>query len=66
MRVNGKKLKRARDEKLLTAAQLAELSGVSRDTISRAENSKTGIRQTSIKKMARVLGVDPKELICLE
>jgi hypothetical protein len=36
---------------------------VSRDVIYRLENEKSGAHQTSIKRIARVLGVEPKELL---
>jgi transcriptional regulator with XRE-family HTH domain len=63
MNANGEKLRNLRDEKLLTSQQLAELAGLSRDVVYRLENGKSGAHQTSIKKIARVLGVEPKELL---
>ena len=63
MKANGEKIRELRDEKLLTSQQLADLAGVSRDVIYRLENEKSGAHQTSIKRIARVLGVDPKELL---
>jgi transcriptional regulator with XRE-family HTH domain len=63
MRVDGEKLRALRDGKLMTSQELANLAGVSRDVIYRVENGRTGANQTSIKRMARVLGVEPKELL---
>ena len=63
MRANGNKIRDIRDEKLLTSQQLADLAGLSRDVIYRLENNKSGAHQTSIKRIARVLGVDPRELV---
>ena len=63
MRVDGEKLRALRDGKLMTSQELADLAGVSRDVIYRVENGRTGANQTSIKRMARVLGVEPKELL---
>jgi DNA-binding XRE family transcriptional regulator len=63
MRANGQKIKELRDEKLMTSQELADLAGVSRDVIYRLENDKSGANQTSIKRIARVLGVEPKELV---
>jgi DNA-binding XRE family transcriptional regulator len=63
MKANGEKIRDLRDAKLLTSQQLADLAGVSRDVIYRLENEKSGAHQTSIKRIARVLGVEPKELL---
>lgn len=63
MRVDGDKLRRLREEKVLTMEQTAELAGVSFDTVYRLEHNKTGARQKSIKALARVLGVAPQELL---
>ncbi len=63
MKVDGEKLRALRDGKLMTSQELANLAGVSRDVIYRVENGRTGANQTSIKRMARVLGVEPKELL---
>ncbi len=63
MRVDGEKLRALRDGKLMTSQELANLAGVSRDVIYRVESGRTGANQTSIKRMARVLGVEPKELL---
>ncbi len=63
MKVDGEKLRALRDGKLMTSQELADLAGVSRDVIYRVENGRTGANQTSIKRMARVLGVEPKELL---
>jgi transcriptional regulator with XRE-family HTH domain len=63
MRVDGEKLRRMREEKVLTMEQTAKLSGVSYNTVYRLEHGKTGARQRSIKALARVFGVEPKELL---
>ena len=63
MKADGEKLKNLRDQKLLTSQNLADLAGLSRDVVYRLENGKSGARQTSIKKIARVLGVEPKDLL---
>jgi transcriptional regulator with XRE-family HTH domain len=63
MKANGEKIRDLRDAKLLTSQQLADLAGVSRDVVYRLENEKSGAHQTSIKRIARVLGVEPKELL---
>ena len=63
MRVDGEKMRELRDDKLLTQTQLAQLAHVALDTVWRLENGISGGQQTSIKKIARVLGVEPKELV---
>ena len=63
MRVDPDKLRGLRDEKLLTQEQLAELAGVSFNTVYRLEHGLSDARQSSIKKLARVFGVDPQELV---
>jgi predicted transcriptional regulator len=63
MRVDSERLKQLREEKVLTMRQVAELSGVSRDTVYRLEHGLTGGRQSSIKALARVYGVAPQELL---
>ncbi len=48
-----------RQRKLLTQEQLADLAGVSTETVSRIENSHQEPRFSTIKKLAVALGVDP-------
>ena len=62
MEVDMERLKALRKEQVLTLRELAELSGVSKDSISRIE--RTGMaRQTTIRKLAAGLGVEARELI---
>ncbi len=56
------KLKALRTERVLTLRELEELSGVSKDTISRIERVGKA-RQTTIRKLAAGLGVEPRELV---
>jgi transcriptional regulator with XRE-family HTH domain len=63
MRVDGEKLRELRNEKLLTMEEMTSLSGVSYNTLYRLEHNLTGARTSSIKKLARVLGVAPQELL---
>ena len=63
MRVDGEKLKKLREDKVLTMKETAKLSGVSYNTLYRLEHGKTGARQRSIKALARVYGVAPQELL---
>lgn len=63
MRIDKEKMREFRNEKLLTQEELAKLSGVSFNTVYRFEHGLSGARQSSIKKIARVLGVAPQELL---
>jgi transcriptional regulator with XRE-family HTH domain len=59
-------LKKLREERLLTQEELAEKVGVTPLTISRWENSKRKPRLKSIRKLAKVLKVDAKDLKLLQ
>jgi transcriptional regulator with XRE-family HTH domain len=63
MRVDGERIRELRNEKVLTMEEVANLSGVSFNTLYRLEHNLTGARQSSIKKIARVLGVAPQDLL---
>ncbi len=56
------KLKKLRENSFLTQEELAEKVGVTSLTISRWENGKRKPRLKSIRKLAAVLQVDPKEI----
>jgi transcriptional regulator with XRE-family HTH domain len=60
--VIGQRLKAARDRRLLTQEELAERSGVHFTTISKIENGGTA-RQSTVRRLAAALGVDPSELV---
>lgn len=59
--VRAPQLKRLRDARALTQEELAARSGVSRNTIMRAEHG-ANIRQGNLRALARVLGVSPATL----
>ena len=54
-------LKRIRNEYPLTVRELAEMSGVSYDTVTKVENGHREARPSTIRKLARALGVEPRE-----
>ena len=60
--MNGE-LKRLRETKLLTQAELAAAAGVSEWTIWRMEQRKHRPRFSTIKKLAYALGVEPRRLV---
>ena len=61
----GERLRRARDRRDWTQEELARRSGVPVVTISRIENDRYGERprQSTIRRLAEALGVDPAWLL---
>ncbi len=60
METIGERLRRVRERKLLTQADLSTASGVTEATISRIETGQAGpTRPSTAKKLARALGLDP-------
>ncbi len=59
----GKNLRRLRERRLLTQAQLGKAAGVHRDQVSRIERGEVEPRFSTIHKLAEALGVDPAELV---
>ena len=58
----GGRLKESRERNLLTQAELGVAAGVSRDQVSRIERDEVDPRFSTIRKLARALGVAPSEL----
>jgi transcriptional regulator with XRE-family HTH domain len=63
MEVDGMKLQRLREEKVLSQRELARLAGLTHQTVWRFENGFTNAHPRTIRKIAGVLGVEPKELV---
>ena len=63
MGVDGQKLKSIRCERALSLRELGERSEVAFDTIKRLELGKQDAQPRTIRKLAEVLGVEPKELM---
>jgi DNA-binding XRE family transcriptional regulator len=63
MEVNVERLRTLRVEHVLTLRELAEGAGVSKDTIWRLENGHSEAHPSTIRKLARALEVQPKELV---
>jgi transcriptional regulator with XRE-family HTH domain len=66
--VDGKKLREARLNALLTQRELGSRSGVAPETINRIENARGPRSTTAItfRKLAAALEVDPDELLAEE
>lgn len=56
-------LRRLRAKRVLTLQELEAKSGVSYNTIWRLENGKTGVRPSTVRKLASALGVEPEALV---
>jgi transcriptional regulator with XRE-family HTH domain len=59
----GTQVRRARERELLTQAELASRAGIGAATLNRIEKDRVEPHFRTIRKVARALGVDPKELI---
>ena len=63
-RISGEKLRKVRDERLLSQRELAEKAGLSPTTILKLEASRVDEpHPRTVRKLADALGVEPKELI---
>jgi transcriptional regulator with XRE-family HTH domain len=63
LRINGDGLRRLRAIHALTLRDLAEISGVSYDTINKLELGRRPAHASTIRKLANALGVEPRELM---
>ena len=63
LKVDGDRLRRLRAENALTLRALAEISGVSYDTINKLELGRRPAHASTIRKLADALGVEPRELM---
>jgi transcriptional regulator with XRE-family HTH domain len=63
MEVDVDKLKALREEKILSQRELARMANLAQGTIWRIENGFSEVHPQTIRKLARVLGVEPKELV---
>jgi transcriptional regulator with XRE-family HTH domain len=59
----GAQVKRAREQALLTQEELAERAGIGTATLNRIEKDRVEPHFRTIRKIAKALGVDAKELI---
>jgi DNA-binding XRE family transcriptional regulator len=63
MEVDVERLSTLRTEHVLTLRELAEAAGVSKDTIWRLENGHSDAHPSTIRKLAKALDVQPRELV---
>ena len=63
MKVNSERVKELREEKILSQRELAKMAGISQGTVWRMENGFVEVHPRTIRKLAKALGVDPRELV---
>jgi transcriptional regulator with XRE-family HTH domain len=63
MEVDVERLKELRTLRAFSQQELADASGVGRNTISRIERGETGAHGRTLRRLAEVLGVDVAELV---
>jgi transcriptional regulator with XRE-family HTH domain len=59
----GDRLKDLRIEQALTQRELAEKAGIGVNTANRIELNETEPHMSTVRKLARALGVEPRELV---
>jgi transcriptional regulator with XRE-family HTH domain len=63
MEVDGTRLRSLRRDSVLSQRELSRMTGVAFDTISRLETGKQRAQPKTVRKLARALGVEPRDLI---
>ena len=58
-----KNLRRLREQRALSQAELAERAGLSRATVVSLESERAGAQYATIRKLAEVLNVEPADLL---
>jgi transcriptional regulator with XRE-family HTH domain len=63
VKIDGKKVRTARERAFLSKRELAERAGLDRSTIGRIEDGVTEVYPRTIRKIAEALSVDPASLV---
>jgi transcriptional regulator with XRE-family HTH domain len=63
MEVDVQKLKDLREDRVLSQRELAHMANLAYGTVWRIENGFPEARTSTIRKLAKVLGVEPRELV---
>ncbi len=63
MEVDVLKLRRLREERVVSQRELARTAGLTHQTVWRFENGATEAHPQTIRKLAGALGVEPRELV---
>ena len=61
--VDGARLRQLRQERALSLRELGKVSGVAFDTVNKLENEHREAQPRTLRKLAKALGVEPKELM---
>ncbi len=59
----GDRLKDVRVRRAMTQEELAEKAGVGKNTVNRIERNLTEPHMSTLRKLAKALGVEPEELV---
>ena len=62
VKIDGEKVRAARERAFLSKRELAERAGLDRNTIGRIEDGVTEVYPRTIRKIAEALSVDPASL----
>jgi predicted transcriptional regulator len=62
VRIDGEKVRAARERAFLSKSELADLAKLNRNTIGRIEDGVTEVYPRTIRKIAEALSVDPASL----
>ena len=61
--VDGMRLRKLRREKAFSQQDVERITGVAQATLSDLEQGKRGARASTLRRLAELLGVEPKELM---
>ncbi len=61
--VDGARLRRLRRKKALSQQDVERMTGVAQANLSDLEGKKRGARASTLRKLAELLGVEPRELM---
>jgi transcriptional regulator with XRE-family HTH domain len=61
--VDVEKLRRLREDMVLSQRELARMAGLAQGTVWRLENGFLEARPSTIRKLAKALGVEPRDLV---
>jgi transcriptional regulator with XRE-family HTH domain len=61
--VDVEKLRRLREDRVLSQRELARMAGLAQGTVWRLENGFPEARPSTIRKLAETLGIEPRELV---
>lgn len=59
----GDRIKSARERRVIGQAELARMAGLSQNTLWRIENGSRSPRPATIRKIATILKIEPRELV---